>query len=38
MRKTAKVDDNEFLRADGSNLAAFLYYLQSNRSTKGLIA
>lgn len=28
MRKTAKVDDNEFLRSDGSNLAAFLYYLQ----------
>lgn len=28
MRKTARVDDNEFLRADGSNLAAFLYYLR----------
>jgi len=28
MRKTAKVDDNDFLRADGSNLAAFLYYLR----------
>jgi predicted ATPase len=28
MRKTAKVDDNEFLRTDGSNLAAFLYYLR----------
>jgi len=28
MRKTAKVDDNRFLRPDGSNLAAFLYYLQ----------
>ncbi|MBK5293340.1 MAG: AAA family ATPase [Acidobacteriia bacterium] len=28
MRKTAKVNDNEFLRADGSNLAAFLYYLR----------
>lgn len=27
MRKTAKVDDNEFLRPDGSNLAAFLFYL-----------
>ena len=27
MRKTAKVDDNRFLRPDGSNLAAFLYYL-----------
>ncbi len=28
MRKTAKVDDNEYLRPDGSNLAAFLYYLR----------
>src|SRR5437016_3332700 len=28
MRKTAKVDDNDFLRPDGSNLPAFLYYLQ----------
>jgi predicted ATPase len=28
MRKTARIDDNEFLRADGSNLAAFLYYLR----------
>jgi predicted ATPase len=28
MRKTAKVDDNEFMRADGSNLAAFLYLLK----------
>jgi len=28
MRKTAKVDDNEFFRQDGSNLAAFLYYLR----------
>lgn len=28
MRKTAKVDDNDYLRLDGSNLAAFLYYLQ----------
>lgn len=28
MRKTAKVNDNEFLKPDGSNLAAFLYYLQ----------
>ncbi|MGD0222722.1 MAG: AAA family ATPase [Terriglobia bacterium] len=27
MRKTAKVDDNRFLRPDGSNLAAFLYFL-----------
>ena len=28
MRKTAKVDDNRFLQPDGSNLAAFLYYLR----------
>jgi predicted ATPase len=28
MRKTAKTDDNEFLRPDGSNLAAFLFLLQ----------
>jgi predicted ATPase len=28
MRKTARVDDNEFLRPDGSNLAAFLFYLR----------
>ncbi len=27
MRKAAKLDDNRFLRADGSNLAAFLYLL-----------
>lgn len=28
MRKTARVDDNRFLRADGANLPAFLYLLQ----------
>lgn len=28
MRKTAKVDNNRFLSPDGSNLAAFLYYLR----------
>jgi predicted ATPase len=28
MRKTASVGDNRFLRANGSNLAAFLYYLR----------
>jgi predicted ATPase len=33
MRKTAKVDDNQFLKPDGSNLAAFLYYLQEKRQT-----
>jgi predicted ATPase len=32
MRKTAKTDDNEFLRADGSNLAAFLYFLGQKHS------
>src|SRR5258708_29576674 len=38
MRKTAKVHDNQFLRPDGSNLAAFLYYLQEKHSTSyGLI-
>lgn len=28
MRKTAQVDDNRFLRPDGSNLAAFLHLLE----------
>lgn len=28
LRKTAKLNDNRFLRADGSNLPAFLYLLQ----------
>ena len=28
MRKTGKLHDNDFLRPDGSNLAAFLYLLQ----------
>jgi predicted ATPase len=32
IRKTAKVDDNEFLRVDGSNLAAFLYYLREKHA------
>ena len=27
MRRTARLDDNRYLRADGSNLASFLYYL-----------
>ena len=27
LKKTAEVDDNRFLRRDGANLAAFLYYL-----------
>lgn len=33
MRKTAKLNDNEFLRPDGSNLAAFLYFLQLKHPT-----
>jgi predicted ATPase len=38
MRKTAKVDDNHFLRSDGSNLAAFLYYLhETHQESYGLI-
>jgi predicted ATPase len=30
MRKTAQLNDNEFLRPDGSNLASFLYLLSRN--------
>jgi predicted ATPase len=38
MRKTAKVDDNDFLRPDGSNLAPFLYYLRERHGASyGLI-
>jgi predicted ATPase len=38
MRKTAKVDDNELLRADGSNLASFLYFLREKHiESYGLI-
>jgi predicted ATPase len=38
MRKTAKVDDNHFLRSDGSNLASFLYYLhETEQESYGLI-
>jgi predicted ATPase len=33
MRKTAKVNDNSFLRPDGSNLASFLYYLREKEET-----
>jgi predicted ATPase len=33
MRKTAKVDDNEYLKPDGSNLASFLYYLREKHET-----
>jgi predicted ATPase len=28
MRKTAQIEDNKFLREDGSNLPSFLYYLK----------
>jgi len=33
MRKTTRVDDNDFLRPDGSNLAAFLYFLHEKEPT-----
>jgi len=33
MRKTAKVDDNSFLKPDGSNLSAFLYFLREKHPT-----
>jgi predicted ATPase len=33
MKKTARLNDNRFLRPDGSNLAAFLYYLHRMRET-----
>jgi len=38
MKKTADVNDNRYLRPDGSNLAAFLYYLRLKHETAyGLI-
>lgn len=38
MKKTADVNDNRFLRPDGSNLAPFLYYLrEKNTSAYSLI-
>jgi predicted ATPase len=37
MRKTTKVDDNRFLRPDGGNLAALLYYLREKRDSYSLI-
>lgn len=38
MKKTADVDDNRFLRPDGSNLAPFLYYLRKkHEAVYGLI-
>jgi predicted ATPase len=33
MRKTAKVDDNRFLRPNGANLPAFLYFLRKKHET-----
>jgi predicted ATPase len=33
LRKTAKLNDNLYLRADGSNLPAFLYLLQEKHET-----
>jgi predicted ATPase len=33
IRKTAKVDDNRFLRPDGANLPAFLYFLREMHQT-----
>lgn len=33
MKKTADVNDNRYLRPDGSNLAAFLYYLREEHKT-----
>jgi predicted ATPase len=33
MKKTVDVNDNNFLRPDGSNLAAFLYYLRKRHET-----
>ncbi len=39
MKKTADVNDNRFLRPDGSNLAAFLYYLRErDESSYGLVS
>jgi len=32
MRKTARVDDNRYFRADGSNLAPFLFFLKEKRA------
>lgn len=38
MKKTADINDNRYLRPDGSNLASFLYYLQEKHGASyGLI-
>lgn len=33
MKKTADINDNRYLRPDGSNLASFLYYLREKHQT-----
>ncbi|PHS31644.1 MAG: chromosome segregation protein SMC [Methylophaga sp.] len=33
MKKTVDINDNQFLRSDGSNIASFLYYLQEKHET-----
>lgn len=33
MKKTMDIDDNRFLRPDGSNIASFLYYLQEKHES-----
>ena len=34
MKKTCDLNDNQFLRPDGSNLAAYLYFLQEEHATE----
>jgi predicted ATPase len=34
LRKTADLNDNRYLRPDGSNLAAFLYYIRQKHTTE----
>ena len=34
MKKTCAIDDNDYLRVDGANLAAFLYLLQEEHKTE----
>lgn len=38
LRKTARLDDSDYLRPDGSNLAAFLYRLQETEEFKSAYA
>ncbi len=33
MKKTVDINDNRYLRPDGSNLAAFLYFLREKHNT-----